>query len=101
MKIIGFAIVAFLISFPSQAKEKEEIGGCKISQVQKDGMWAQLGLKNGDELLSFNGKKARCTSEADLLALFQEMGASQKVVMKIRRAGKIETLTFDIKEEAK
>ena len=68
--------------------------GLFISNIQKDSIFARLGLRNGDILTGVNGKNIQSVDDA--LKLYQELKSSSDVAVQIKRKGEVLSIGYHI-----
>ena len=91
-----FALFAASLFFSDLALAKDP-EGFKFSQIKKDGLYDKLGLKNGDILLSVDGKSLKNISELrDIFEGLQKNGGGMK--LEVFRNGKTEVFKYDFKK---
>jgi general secretion pathway protein C len=71
-----------------------QIAGFKITKIKPDSIYTKLGLQNGDVLLDIN--KEKLDSPRKLLNLYERFKDKSKIKLKISRAGKEETVEYQI-----
>ena len=71
--------------------------GYRVFAIRPDSLFALLGLKNGDTILSVNGKPF--TSPDEALRIFSSLRDVRQIVLGLRRRGESATLTIRIVEE--
>jgi serine protease Do len=71
-----------------------QANGAVISQVEPDSPGAKAGLKVGDVITQFNGKKVE--SSGQLQALVTEASPGEKVTLGVQRNGKPENITVTL-----
>jgi len=76
------------------AKKIGHAGGTQVVDVSSDGPAAKAGMKNGDVIVSFNGKAILSGEELD--ALVEKTPAGKKVAVVVMRGKAKKTLTVTI-----
>lgn len=71
------------------------ISGFRLLGIEENSVYAKLGLKSGDTIISVNGQTIDGPQKA--MALVDALKPDQNVSMKINRAGQEKTLTFQFK----
>ena len=72
-------------------------GGFLVREIQPGSLYEKLGLKVGDVISSVNGQPVNTIE--DVLRLYQQLGGSDggnQVTIDVRRAGKNESLTYNL-----
>jgi serine protease Do len=82
--------------FLGLATDARPEGGLRVTKVGSKSPAEQAGVKEGDILLSLNGTALE--SRAQLQDLLKEMAAGDELSLELERAGKRETLTFELGE---
>lgn len=93
----AFFILALILSPSGITVAKAKVPeGFKLSQVNPDGIYGKLGLKNGDILLKLNElviKDIKVLKEA-----FDGLSKKNKVLkLELFRDGKVKTITYEFK----
>lgn len=71
-------------------------GGLRVTKVGRNCPAEQAGIKEGDVLLSLNGKPLE--TRVQMQEMLKEMAAGDEVVFELERGGKRETLTLELGE---
>lgn len=71
------------------------IGGFRLLGIESDSIYAQLGLKNGDQIVDVNGQAIEGPQQA--MALLDALKPGQDIGLKINRSGQERVLTFQLK----
>ncbi|HCX73250.1 MAG TPA: protease degQ [Candidatus Cloacimonas sp.] len=79
-----------------ESLELKEVAGVLVAQVMEDTPAEKAGLKAGDVILEFNGKKIPNVSKFMITVANSEIG--EEIPLKISRNGKIKTLTVKLTE---
>jgi general secretion pathway protein C len=67
--------------------------GVKLYAIRPGSVWAALGLKNGDTIMTVNGRPILTTNMADE---FERMKGENVLEASIMRRGKPETLKYTV-----
>lgn len=87
--------VVLLISFFYMGGFAAEPTGQKVTSVAPGSTYEKLGVKEGDKIISFDGKPINSPKDSMELYMALKSGAVKMVV--IERDGKKQTLTYEIK----
>lgn len=87
--VLIFLVCFALNSLPARAAPRAptptpetEAQGLQLQQIQPGSVWEKLGLKNGDTILSINGKKPAATAEGIQKAL-SELSTQEHLKLKM------------------
>ncbi len=71
------------------------INGFRLTEVDSNSIFAQLGLRTGDQIIDINGQQIDNPQKA--MSFFDALAPDQDVSVKINRGGSEKTLTFQLK----
>jgi hypothetical protein len=74
---------------------KGKVQGYRIFNIDKESLWATLGIRNGDVVRSINGKPM--TSPVSALEAFKQMRGADRIAIDIERGGKEKILNLYVK----
>jgi general secretion pathway protein C len=69
-------------------------GGFQVREVQAGSVYEKLGLRVGDVIRSVNGEPVNNMDE--VMRMYQQFGSANQINVEIVRAGKSETLHYDV-----
>ncbi len=90
MKVFGkFVLAGLLLTAWSSSVEAD----ARLRIVGPKSVYAKVGLKSGDVIVTIDGKEVQSASEASQ-TLYQKSGDGKRHHMEVRRSGKIIDINF-------